>query len=130
MSELSQHLNTVKDIATHIYTKMGVFTFKVASPTNKYYAIHLDDNQKHNSKITYPPILISKDFKSIQTNVGFLPISVSDINRATIKELETTLSLLEYNNSYYYVDTDNSMKSLENYYSPRYIEEEWNNITL
>ena len=130
MSELSQHLNTVKDIATHIYTKIGMKAPKLSAPTNKYYAIHLDDNQKHNSKITYPPILISKDFKSIQTNVGLMSTAVSDINKTTVKEIETTLSLMEYNNYYYYVDTEESMKSLENYYSPKFIEDEWNNITL
>ena len=124
MTELNQHLTAVKHIATTIQQKTKIMSDQPL-PTDKYYQIHLDYNQKHNSKIAYPPILISKDFKSIQTNVGFLNTSVSEVDGHTIKELETNLNLMEYNNTYYYVDTDESMKSLENYYSPRYIEEEW-----
>jgi hypothetical protein len=130
MTELTQHLSAVKKIIVQLYNQIGMEMSSLPAPTDKYYQIHLDDNQKHNSKITYPPILISKDFKIIQTNVGLLSTAVSDINNTTLKEIETTLPLMEYNNYYYYVDTEESMKSLENYYSPKFIEKEWNNITL
>lgn len=129
MTELNLHLAAVKNIVAEIYTKTGMEVPNFAAPIDYYYQIHLDDNQKHNSKITYPPILIAKDFSSIQTNVGFLSTQVTHTENHVIKELETALSLMEYNNSYYYVDTEESMKSLDNYYSPRYIEEEWSIVT-
>ena len=125
MTELNQHLATVKNIASQIYKQMGKRVPLLPPPTDKYYHIHLDDNQKHNSKITYPPILISKDFTSIQTNVGMLSTQPTIIDSHVINKLEKSLHLKEYNNKYYYVDTDESMKSLDNYYSPRFIEEEW-----
>lgn len=128
MTELKQHLVFVKNILAQIYKQIGMEIPNLSAPTDKYHMIHLDDNQKHNSKITYPPILISKDFKSIQTNVGFLSTLIPDMEDHVIKILETSLSLMEYNNTYYYIDTDESMKSLDNYYSPRFIEEEWATI--
>tara|TARA_B100000787_G_scaffold88457_1_gene65342 strand:- start:1838 stop:2170 length:333 start_codon:yes stop_codon:yes gene_type:complete len=97
---------------------------ELSAPIEKYTTIHLDYNQKFNSKISYPPILISKDLSTIQTHVGFLTTTLNKTEKFTQGQ-ESELSLMEYNNNYYYLDTEVSMKGLENYYSPKFIQEEW-----
>jgi len=124
MSELNQHLSAVNAVIQKLYKTLGKTPTVLPAPVENYDNIHLDYNQKFNSKITYPPILISKDFTTIQTNVGFLDTKLTKNDKYT-KELETALSLMTYNNKYYYVDNDVSLKGLENYYSPRFITEEW-----
>ena len=117
MSELNQHLSAVNAVIQKLYKTMGKTLTVLPAPVENYDNIHLDYNQKFNTKITYPPILISKDFTTIQTNVGCMETKLTKNDKYT-KELETTLSLMTYNNKYYYVDNDISMKGLENYYSP------------
>jgi hypothetical protein len=127
MSELNQHLSAVNAVIQKLYKTMGKTLTVLPAPVENYDNIHLDYNQKFNTKITYPPILISKDFTTIQTNVGCMETKLTKNDKYT-KELETTLSLMTYNNKYYYVDNDISMKGLENYYSPLFITEEWESV--
>ena len=127
MSELNQHLSAVNVVIQKLYKTMGKTLTVLPAPVENYDNIHLDYNQKFNTKITYPPILISKDFTTIQTNVGCMETKLTKNDKYT-KELETTLSLMTYNNKYYYVDNDISMKGLENYYSPLFITEEWESV--
>ena len=98
MSELNQHLSAVHTVIQKLYKTLGKTPTVLPAPVENYENIHLDYNQKFNSKITYPPILLSKDFTTIQTNVGFLDTKLTKNDKYT-KELETVLSLMTYNNS-------------------------------
>jgi len=127
MSELTTHLSTVKEIADTICSVLG----KTLDTKNKsfvnYEHIHIDNNQRNNSHIRYPPILVSKELNKIQTNVGFLILGdYIEVNTEKIKKLITDLNLVEYNNHYYYIDSLKSHKSLEKYYTIQEIEIEWN----
>ena len=99
-SELSNHLTTVKNIADTVCGCIGK-TFEKKTFLN-YEQIHIDNNQRFNSKIVYPPILINNTFNKIQTNVGFLILGDFEITDKTkIEQLKHKLNLETYNNSYF-----------------------------
>ena len=118
MSELKQHLSYVK----HICQIMG-FTPNTL-PLKNYDYIHINSNQRNNSNVTYPPILISTDFKKIQTNVGFLDTE-RNFDTENKDKIIQILNLKQYNNNYYFVDTEQSHKGLEHFYTKTEIENGW-----
>lgn len=127
-SEINMHFTSVFNILKVMCDKLGVDINTINKSFAEYEHIHLDNNQKKNSMIRYPPILISKTMNKIQTNAGFIIIgNFEEQSKDKIEYLETTLNLKEYNRMYYYVDTDSSHKSLEKYYNIKELEEEWAN---
>ena len=125
MSELTTHLAHIKEILRIIYSNTNkILDIQQLNPTSNYNFIHIDYNQKYNSGVRYPPILVSNDFSKLYTNVGIMDTLIELHDVLIISKLTTILKLERYNHTYYSVHIDTS-SSLENYYSPIRIMEEW-----
>ena len=128
-TELNTHFLTVKTIADTICNTLD----KPLDTKNKsflnYEHIHIDNNQRNNSLIRYPPVLISKGLNKIQTNVGFLVLGdYIETDEEKKDKLVKELKLKKYNNNYYYVDSEPSHSSLEYYHTLNEVVEEWSKL--
>lgn len=125
MCELANHLNEIKQIISILYEITNkTLDFSHLDPTTKYKFIHIDYNQRYNSNIRYPPILISNDFSNLYTNVGIMDTHIKLTDKHIISKLKELLMLEYYNHSYYSTHMA-PYRPLENYYSPIRIMDEW-----